>query len=647
MTCDYGDRWRASRSICVGFLWCLLTLLALPAGGSPLGGVLKELGLKPSGSAALLSPDEAFRFSAEIKDAHTLRASWKVAEGYYLYRSKLALSLVDANGVQLGVYEFPKGEVKQDPEFGAVEVYHHDFEVTLPLKRSSGAAGSLSLRAGFQGCADRGVCYPPMHKTLILPLPVFDSLASASAESVAEPLSAPVSPAAECSAQSAAGFVEMAPKSAQCEIVESLKQDSVGLTLLSFFGMGLLLAFTPCIFPMIPILSGIIVGHGHKITSGRGFLLSLAYVVASALAYTVFGVLAGLFGNNLQALFQEPGIIITFSGLFVLLALSMFGLFTLQLPGFMQNRLSDLSRKQHGGTLLGAAAMGALSALIVGPCVAAPLAGALIYIGQSGDALLGGLALFALGMGMGAPLLVIGASAGRLLPKAGGWMNAVKGVFGVGLLAVAVWLLERVVPATAVLLLWAVLFMVSAVYLGALDHLGEGVSGWRRLWKGLGLVLLVQGVLMLIGASSGGTDPWQPLRGFQADSGGRSATANTLSFRDIRSLAAFEKELAQAKAQGQWVMLDFYADWCVSCKEMERYTFSDQSVRESLRPMVALRADVSGHSEADATLLKHFGLVGPPAVLFFDPEGRERHAFRVVGYMEAPDFSGHLKKLLQ
>ena len=436
--------------------------------------------------------------------------------------------------------------------------------------------------------------------------------------------------------------------SEQCAIVDHLARDSVWLTALSFLGMGILLAFTPCIFPMIPILSGIIVGHGHKITTGRAFMLSLSYVLASALAYTVFGVLAGLFGSNLQALFQDPRVIVAFSALFVILALSMFDLFTLQVPGFIQDRIASLSNRQHGGTLLGAALMGALSALIVGPCVAAPLAGALIYIGQTGDALLGGLALFALGLGMGLPLLVIGTSAGRLLPRAGTWMNAVKAVFGVGLLAIAVWLLERILPSAVTLLLWALLLIVPAIYLGALDSLPQPTSGWRKLWKGLGIVMLAYGLLLLVGVAANSTDPLQPLRGLMAASGSGKASnsRSALSFRPVASVADLNKRLQEAAAQGQFVMLDFYADWCVSCKEMERYTFKDEGVIDALRPILLLKADVTDNSEANAELMKHFGLIGPPATLFFNPEGEELKSLRVIGYMEADAFQAHVRKVM-
>ena len=610
---------------------------------SSLKDVFKMLGLKPGGQGDLLPPDQAFRFHAEVRDHNHLWVGWQIADGYYLYREKIALTLQGASGFSLGGFSIPHGEPKQDPEFGAVEVFHHDVGFLIPLQRDHGNAGRLELKAGFQGCAERGVCYPPMQKIVPLEVPAgepwpVESAAPAETASLA----------GECTIGPPTGFVETEGLSEQCAIVDHLAKDSIWLTALSFLGMGILLAFTPCIFPMIPILSGIIVGHGHKITTGRAFMLSLSYVLASALAYTVFGVLAGLFGSNLQALFQDPRVIVAFSALFVILALSMFDLFTLQVPGIIQDRIASLSNRQHGGTLLGAALMGALSALIVGPCVAAPLAGALIYIGQTGDALLGGLALFALGLGMGLPLLVIGTSAGRLLPRAGTWMNAVKAVFGVGLLAIAVWLLERILPPAVSLLLWALLLILPAIYLGALDALPQQASGWRKLWKGFGIVMLTYGLLLLVGVAANSTDPLQPLRGLASASNPGTASISKAApkFRPVVSVADLNKTLKETAARGQYVMLDFYADWCVSCKEMERYTFKDEGVMDALRPILLLKADVTDNSDANAELMKHFGLIGPPATLFFNPEGEELKSMRVIGYMEADAFLAHIRKVM-
>ncbi|HLF95568.1 MAG TPA: protein-disulfide reductase DsbD, partial [Methylococcaceae bacterium] len=577
-------------------------------------------GLAPAkGAEELLPPDEAFVFGAEVKDARTLSVSWRIADGYYLYRDKFRFILPDAAGVRLGDIRLPKGAPHHDEEFGDVEVYRGEVVFELPLLRDTPQAQPLRLTAHFQGCAERGVCYPPMDKTVALALPALDAAANPPAKA--------------------------APRSEQERIAGGFRQDGIGLTLLSFLGFGLLLAFTPCTFPMIPILSGIIAGHGHALSPWRGFALSFVFVFASALTYTAFGILAALSGANLQALLQIPAVIYASAALFVALALSMFGFYQLQLPAGLQNRLDRLNRRQKSGTYIGAAIMGVLSTLVVGPCVAAPLAGALLYIGQTGDAVIGGLALFSLGFGSGIPLLVIGASAGKLLPRAGHWMNAVKSVFGVLLLAVAVWLLARVVPLAVSMTLWALLLIIPAIYLGALDTLPAEAGGWRRLWKGVGLILFTYGVLLLIGVAAGSKDPLQPLRGLAVANA--RTEAEGLVFRRVRSVGELDAALSEAQAQRRPVMLDFYADWCVSCKELERDTFADTAVRAAVSDAVLLQADVTANSDEDQSLLRRFGLIGPPAVLFFGTDAVERDAYRVIGYMNAPSFRQHAQEALQ
>jgi len=593
-----------------------------------LAQAFRALGAK-SQLPELLPADQAFRFFGEPRDPSTIRVGWQIADGYYLYREKFKVALLDAGDARLGNYEIPRGEPRQDEEFGAVEIFHREVGFELPLIRG-GEAQTVRLRVNFQGCADRGVCYPPMEKEVSLSLPAVANITNGTLPPPGALQQAPMPPRASAPAE-------------QDRIAAALKTDSLGLTVLSFLGFGVLLAFTPCIFPMIPILSGIIVGHGDKITTGRAFVLSLSYVLASSATYTLFGVLAGLFGSNLQAMFQEPWVIVSFSILFVLLALSMFGFYQLQLPTFVQSRIAALSSKQKHGTVLGAGVMGALSALIVGPCVAAPLAGAFIYIGQTGDAWLGGLALFALGLGMGIPLLILGASAGSLLPRAGLWMNAVKAIFGVGLLAVAIWLLGRIAPMPVVMFLWALLLIIPAIYLGAVDALPLAASGWRKLWKGVGIVMLTYGILLLAGVATDSDDPLQPLRGVLAAAGKQPERG--LAFQRVSNSAELERRLADAQAQGHWVMLDFYADWCVSCKEMERYTFGDPDVKAALADLVLLQADVTANSPDDQGLLKQFGLIGPPATLFFGPDRGERPSLRVVGYMNAQQFLHHLGRL--
>ena len=413
----------------------------------------------------------------------------------------------------------------------------------------------------------------------------------------------------------------------------------------AFFFAGLLLAFTPCVFPMVPILSGIIVGQGERLTTARAFWLSLIYVLAMAVTYTIAGVLAGLFGQNLQAIFQNPWILSGFVLVFVLLALSMFGFFELQLPSALQTRLAAASSRQQGGGFAGVAVMGFLSALIVGPCVAPPLMAALIVIGSSGDAVLGGAALFALSIGMGLPLIVFGVSAGKLLPKAGPWMDAIKAVFGVGLLALAIWMLERILPGALIMLLWGALAIACGVYLGALERLGSEATGWQRLWKALGVLLLVLGIAQVVGAASGG-DYWlRPLAHLRGAAEGEAAESHA-AFRRIKSLAELEQALVQASAAGQGAMMDFYADWCVECKRMERNTFPEAGVQALLAGMVTLQADVTAHDSIDQELMRAFGIIGPPAILFFDRSGNELADYRLVGYFDPDTFSAHLQRVI-
>jgi len=386
---------------------------------------------------------------------------------------------------------------------------------------------------------------------------------------------------------------------------------------------------------MIPILSGIIVGRGHKITHMHAFILSLAYVLGMAITYAAAGVAAGYSGNLISNALQTPWVLGSFAAVFVLLSLSMFGLYELQLPTALQSKLSETSNRLHGGHLGGVFVMGALSAIIMGPCVAAPLAGALLYIGQTHDAVLGGVALFVMALGMGAPLLLIGTSAGVLLPKAGAWMESVKQFFGVMLLALAIWIIQPLLPISVQMLLWAALLIFSAIYLKALDALPHNSSGWHKLLKGIGLFALLLGVAYLIGGLSGARDILRPLGSIGR---AEAETSTTLQFYRVKDIADLDQRIAQAQGRGQLVMLDFYADWCISCKEMERFTFSDDSVRAKLKTVLLLQADVTANSEADQALLKRYGLFGPPGILFFGKQGPELVDFRVTGYQNASQF---------
>ncbi len=568
----------------------------------------------------LLTADKAFQFFVNAKDGTTLQLNWVIAEGYYLYREKIKLRLLNNNKVSLGAYQIPHGTPKQDEAFGKVEIFHEQLKFDVALLRKTMTSEAIILEVAFQGCADRGVCYPPMSKQISLQLP-------------------PVTQLSQFSNQSSS----VVPLSEQNQIAAALHQDTLWLTLLSFLGFGLLLSFTPCIFPMIPILSGIIVGQSKNISTTKAFFLSLSYVIASALTYTVFGVLAALFGRNLQVLFQQTWIIAFFSGIFIILSFSMFGFYHLELPKSLQAKLHNSSDKHRDGSYLGAGIMGALSSLIVGPCVAAPLAGALIYIGQTGDAILGGSALFMMGLGMGFPLLIIGTSAGKLLPKAGHWLNSTKIIFGVIMLAMALWMLARILPASITMLLWAMLLIISAIYLNALEALPVQCNGWYKLWKGLGIILLIYGILLLIGMSAGNTNPLKPLQGL----GSASTQVNHqgLKFERISSLAELNSRIDQASSNNQWVMLDFYADWCISCKEMEAYTFTDPKVKEQLTNFVLLQVDVTKNSADDKTLLTHFNLVGPPAILFFGINKQEYLEHRVIGYQDSDTFLSTIRSL--
>jgi thiol:disulfide interchange protein DsbD len=588
-------------------------------GSSPAGGLFG------GGDNPALPPDEAFQFEAIALDAGAALVRFTAQPGYYLYTEKFEFHVVGAEGFKIQPVEWPSGVIKDDPEFGPVPVYYGLIEVPVRFARPAGAAQELTLEASFQGCRDGDICYPPMTRTVNFEMP-----AVATAISYLESTPSVDSP-------------DAAPLSEQDRLAGLLTTNPVG-AIAAFFIAGLLLAFTPCVFPMVPILSGIIVGQGERLTTWRAFWLSVVYVLAMALTYTVAGVLAGLFGQNLQALFQNPWIISGFVLVFILLALSMFGFYELQLPGRLQTRLAEASGRQQGGALGGVAVMGFLSALIVGPCVAPPLMAALIVIGSSGDAVLGGAALFALSMGMGVPLILFGVSAGKLVPKAGAWMTAVKAVFGVGLLALSIWMLERILPGGLIMVLWGVLAITCGIYLGALERI-EGGSGWKRLWKALGIVLLVVGILELVGAASGG-DYWlRPLESFRAGAAG-TPVEEAPAFERIKSTEDLASALAQATASGRGTMLDFYADWCVECKRMEHNTFPEPGVKALLGRMELLQADVTANDATDQQLMQAFGVIGPPAILFFDRNGQEIQSFRLVGYFEPEEFAAHLERVL-
>lgn len=556
-----------------------------------------------------LDPAVAFKPTAKALDGQTIEVRYEIAKGYYLYRDKFRFAVAD-DAVPLGTPQLPKGKDKQDDNFGKVEVFYDRVTIRLPVERMASGELPLTLNLTSQGCADAGVCYPPQTQRVSLSLP--------------DPGSAPAgSPTVD------------GDESGQ--IARTLKEAGFWASLGLFFLAGLGLSLTPCVFPMIPILSGIIAGQGHKASHARGFALSLAYVLGMALTYAAAGVAAGLTGTLLSAALQNPWVLGGFALVFVALSGSMFGFYELQLPTSLQSKLSEESGHLQGGRGFGVFLMGALSALIVGPCVAAPLAGALLYIGQTGDAVLGGAALFTMALGMGVPLLIVGTAGGSLLPKTGPWMDGVKKAFGVLLLATAVWLVSPVLPPVVPMLAWAALLIIPAIYLHALDPLPPHAKGGQRFWKGVGLIMLLTGAALLIGALAGNRDPLQPLAGLRGTA--VAAESAKLPFEPVRSVAELDARLATVDRP---VMLDFYADWCVSCKEMEKFTFADNAVRAKLAGFTLLKADVTANSADDKALLARFGLFGPPGIIFFDPKGKEILGQRVVGYQDASTF---LKRL--
>lgn len=557
-----------------------------------------------SGADEFLDPEQAFILNATATATNRVELDWVIAPGYYLYKSRMKVAPASA-GTPLGSLVLPPGEAHSDEFFGEQEVYRGAVQVifSAPL-----AAAGTSFKVTYQGCADAGLCYPPITKTI----------------SVAAPANGVAAMATD--SDTTAGFV-----SEQDRLALLIRDGHLALVLLSFFGAGLLLAFTPCVLPMIPILSGLIAGQGKNVPAGRAFGLSVAYVLGMALMYTGAGVAAGALGAgfNLQATFNQPWVIAVFGLLFIALALSMFGLYTIQMPAAIQTRLTDASNNQRAGSYAGVALMGALSSLIVTACVAPPLIAALTVISQTGDMLRGGSALFAMSIGMGTPLLLVGASAGKLLPRAGAWMDTVKNLFGVMLLGVAAWMFARILPGWLSLVFWAVPALVAAWLLWRAAVRTAGAKLLTRLGSA---VATVYGVALLAGAALGGNDPLAPIPQWS----GKQAH---LQFARIKTLDDLQREVAAARTEGRSVMLDFYADWCVSCKEMEKYTFTDGAVQAALADTKLLQADVTANDADDQALLKHFGIFGPPTIAFYGADGVEQTSFRVVGYMKAPAFA--------
>ncbi len=600
------------------------TKVQIPAAGAQPKQDLKSLidngGSRKNGK--FLDEDRAFALSAQRDTRDSLKVTWVIAEGYYLYKEKISIATSTA-GAQLGTPQLPAGKPHHDEYFGDSEVYREVLDVNVPVTRlPADAKAPLIITVNYQGCAEAGLCYPPITRTV------------------------EVSPADITGQQTpVAARQSDAPVSQQARLQAALESGSLAYAMFLFFIAGLLLSLTPCVLPMIPILSGIIVGQGENVTRGRSFSLAFTYVQGMALTYAAAGAIFVLaFKQAPQAFFQQPWIITIMVLLFISLAFAMFGAYTLQMPSAIQTRLSGISDKQKSGTLVGTFIMGALSALVVTACVAPALIAALSVISQSRQILKGAAALYATGLGMGVPLLIVGASAGTLLPKAGPWMETVKQLFGVLFLGVAIYILQPLIPAQFALLLWSVLAVVSGFWIFSLKaRSGEPAVAPLRA---VGLMAIVYGVLLLIGAASGSKDPLQPLdRISMTNAGGTSsAIAHETTFRRVKTIADLEQALSEAKAAGKPVMFDFYADWCVSCKEMEKDTFPDAAVRAALSNAVLLQADVTANDAQDRELLNRFNILGPPSIVFFTSSGKENADSRVVGFMKAPEFAAHISR---
>ncbi len=575
--------------------------------------ILLSFILSFSHAADTLSPlpaDKAFVFSAYFDQNKQLIFEWDIAPGYYLYRNQLSFSPAATSQVQIGKIELPQGKPRKDALHGVYQAYFGS--IKIPVSLIGHVQGVLDLNVHYQGCSSAGFCYTPIQKLLRVDL---------------AKVTAP---------QNLIQYVQSIgpmnkPVLSDDEVAAHYFDGNLFFIVLSFLGLGLLLAFTPCVLPMVPILSGIIIGHDKQVTKGKSLLLSVVYVAGMAVTYAIVGVVIALIGSSIQVELQKPWVIILFSGLFVLLALSLFGVYQLQLPSRFRQLVSMTSNRQKSGTYIGVFLMGSLSTLIVSPCVSAPLVGVLAYIGQSGDVLLGAIALLALGIGMGIPLLLIGLSADRILPKVGPWMATVERLFGVMMLGVAIWMLSRMVPCPVTLFLWAILCIFAAVFIGVFSPVPRFLQ-W--LVKGAAVVVLVYGIILLIGSVMGNTDPFNPWEQF----------GQTKSQRFIvpHSMKELNQQLSTAKKAKQPVLLDFYADWCVSCAIMDRSVFSNVKVEQALTKFVLLRADITQNNAFDQALLKRFNVVGPPTIIFFNAEGQELTSSRIVGEVNANEF---LKRL--
>jgi len=570
-----------------------------------------------------LPADQVFIPDAFAVDGNTIEFGIRLLPGYYLYKSKISVVSLNDNA-KAGQLDLPKGKLKTDEWLGEQEVYFDEVFGRVAIARATPDAMDLEIELSYQGCKVDGICYLPVSRVLTVSLP--EATATTDLSKMPD-MNKPVSE--------------------QARLARIITGSSIWAVAGLFFLAGLGLAFTPCVLPMVPILSGIIAGEGDDVSPMRGFTLALSYVMGMAIVYTAAGIAAAALGLQLQATFNQPWILILFAGLFVVLALGMFGAYDMQMPSGIQSKLSGASGSQKSGTMVGAFVMGALSSLIVTACVAPALIAALTVIAQTGDMLRGGSALFAMSLGMGAPLLAVGAAQGKLLPKAGGWMVAVRNAFGFMMLGLAVWMLSRILPGTATMLLWAILIFMAGVFMGGLTTLTSESSVSQKLGKGFGFLAIIYGVILLLGSLTGGSNPLQPLASVNLGNGAAVGEAeHELPFQRIKSVDDLDREITTASASGRSVLLDFYADWCVSCMEMEAYTFTDTGVQAALSNTVWLQADVTANDELDQALLERFGVFGPPTIIFFGQDGEQRHGYEVVGYMKAAAFTAHVKRAL-
>lgn len=563
--------------------------------------------------------NDAFQFSATVNKDNTISTHWKIAPGYHLYRDRFCFKMLEPTAHYYNKLVLPAGIPKQDDILGKYQVFNNSLNINIPISKKT--AKQVTMLVCYQGCSDSNFCYPPVTKQFTVNLTDIG-------ETVKGHDASPVTP------------TTIAPISEQDKITQLLSTSSFGWILLSFFGFGILLTFTPCVLPMIPILSGIIVGHNKKVSHSKAFLLSLIYVLSMAVTYALAGIAAGFAGQSIQTAFQNPWVIITFSFIFVLLAFSLFGFYELRLPSSLLEKLGKISHHQKSGSYIGVAIMGCLATLIVSPCVTAPLIGALAYIGNTGDAVLGGSALFVMALGMGIPLLIIGTSHATLLPRAGAWMNTVKSFFGVLMLGVAIWMLSRIIPPHIVLLLWAGLLLVCSIYMGLMHR---ALTGWQKFWKGIAFVFAIYGIFLMIGFATGNSDPLKPLASFSTEK--LNGQSNITVFQPVKSVSDFDIKLQQGMHNNQITMLDFYADWCIACKEMEHKTFNNAQVAMQLQSFNTLQANITNNDILDKALMKKYDIIAPPAILFFDNNGNEIKSARIIGEMDAKTFLQHLSQV--